>query len=185
MKDNFVQDYNTAFNLGLTHKVVFEMGEDTSDDFERVNLVMRKYQTISDYLFQNKAVHIILTSWKNRKETLFDLNGIDFKISTAKKIKFKKDYSNVVRFDNVEQNDEIIYLEYNEFNFEIVKPLIKGIAGFELALNNSLNARMYLVSFDRSPTLLNLYDDRGMELISNSPNLIQEIRQNFSDWITM
>ncbi len=61
-------------------------------------------------------------------------------------------------------------------------PLLKAICNQDLALKPSIYHRVYFINIDRK-TIFHVYDDRGCDLLAESPENIRSIYKTFNDWI--
>ncbi|WP_445440402.1 DUF3885 domain-containing protein [Dyadobacter frigoris] len=78
---------------------------------------------------------------------------------------------------------EILYIKYENYSLGKIFPLVQMIAGFDLGFKNTINILSYFLSFQNQPLLLNLYDDRGMELLAHDEQLINSVGGKFADYV--
>ena len=76
----------------------------------------------------------------------------------------------------------IRHLKYEKCSFDAISPLIQAIAGRELGLRRSANVTAYFLTFEGSHTMLNLYDDRDVELLSDNEVYVEQISREFNQY---
>lgn len=179
MNINFQELCINNFFLKENYKVVFRMGE-SEDAHKRVEEVANKFQYISEYVFKNNKVWLLLFVWeeedikKLQKDKLIQCANTIYKIHHSDNILSYLPYDTEALYEA-----SIFVLEYNEFEYRVFENLIKQHIGYELALDDTLNINFYLVSISpKYNALLNLYDDRGLELLTNNNMFLKDIEEN-------
>lgn len=171
--------FHKNFTNGIEHKIVFEMSGNIKDENLRVKNVIQRFKEISEAVFINKDIWIALIMWNNSMGTYKDLQDCKFKTDEATLLLEGDINDKIFHFDDYE-DCKIIYLYYNKYDFAKVEPLVTAIAGFELGVEPSANVNAYFLNFQEdNAVLLNLYDDRGMELITTNLEFRQKILKQF------
>lgn len=182
----FIDSYKRSFGNNSELKLTFEMGGD-EDGIKRVNQVVQRFKEISDYIFKDKEVWVLLIIWdangSNKKELLssgFNINNAtsyfhgDLNDGLINKENFYEDALNEA---------EILYIKYDLYQFECIFPLVYSKAGFELGIDNTAGIVSYFITFENPPILLNVYDDRGMELLTHDKKVINDVGTKFSKYL--
>ena len=174
-------------NLDLEHfgkdnkiNLVFEMGE-SEDNFERVNSTLIKSKEILDFLFNKKNLWVKLIIWNKSFNTRQQLENCHFDWNKAKVVIELNDSVILKEFEK--EDTESYCLFYPQYEFENIKPIIQAIAAFELGIYPAANITAYFISFDRYPFLVNLYDDRGMEVLFCDTQQYDTLKNEFSKYI--
>jgi hypothetical protein len=178
---NYKKHFNT-FKLKEAIQLVFDMGGKIKNEQKRVNQVLERSREIFTELLCQKDLWLRLTIWDyNTKNTLEELTRCGFDFNKATRF-FEISDSNDLEYN--EQFDAKTYcLYYEKFNFEDIYPLLSAIASYELALNYSANVTAYFISFCSSPVLINLYDDRGLEVLIKDKYLFKRMYYKFEKYI--
>ncbi|PLS01807.1 DUF3885 domain-containing protein [Neobacillus cucumis] len=61
-------------------------------------------------------------------------------------------------------------------------PLLKAICNQDLGLKPSFFHRVYFININKK-TIFHVYDDRGCDLLSTSPETIKDMYNRYNDWI--
>lgn len=164
MDKDFKKKFHKSFSDDNQYKIVFNMSDYLKDEESRVKKVIQRFKSISQEIFHDSDIWVALVIWNQSIETAKDLKACGFKIEDVTSV-FKGNINdNIFNFEDYEDS-EIIYLYYDKFDFAKLKPLVRAIAGFELAVKPSASITAYFLNFQKDrDVLLNLYDDRGMEL---------------------
>lgn len=188
-KIDFINLYKQFFSKNNELKLRFEMGGKLKSK-KRITQVLKRFEEISSYIFDNKEVWILLIIWdskgNNKKELLN--SGFEKSLSLADEYytgKLRDEVIDIHNF-NIEafEDAEILYIKYKIYNFNAIFPIVYSKAGFELGANNTAGIVAYFISFsDEQPILLNLYDDRGMELLTTKQTLVNLIHNKFDEYI--
>ena len=180
-KEELIKKYKKYFSYNDEFRVVFEMGGGLNDEL-RLRQVHNRFKEISEYIFKNDEIWIILILWDIDRDTKGQLKRVGFKEENATKI-FKGENEDNLFEREITENDEIYYVNYNKYSFNNIYSLVRAIGGYELGLDCGVNITAYFISFKDNPVLMNLYDDRGMELLSNDLETINKVSENFSDYV--
>jgi hypothetical protein len=66
---------------------------------------------------------------------------------------------------------------------EPVRSVITSIINYEMAEEPSANITCYFINFEK-PVIINVYDDRGMDIYSPDKRIINELSNKFATWRT-
>ena len=179
--EQFLSDYKKYFGGEKGDQLVFEMGEEIDEPKKRVDQVISRFKEITNCVLGDNGFWVILIAWDESRGTLKDLEKCGFHFDKASFFKKEKAVNNITSLD-ISEDDGLYYLYYNSYERKDILPLISAIAGYELGIVESANISAYLVSFHEVPILLNLYDDRGMELISNDLDWVKSQTENFANY---
>lgn len=174
-KQRFIENFLQKEN----YKIVFKMGEN-EDDYKRVEEVENKFRCISEYIFKNSKVWILLFIWEKDDENILVKDTGIQSASIVHKIYNDDSLLSYFPYDTEAMSEaKILLLEYDEFRYNNIENLVKLHAGYELALDNTFNISFYIISmFHQYNTLVNLYDDRGLKLLTDNHNFIRDIKES-------
>ncbi|MDP2385338.1 MAG: hypothetical protein Q8M29_03120 [Bacteroidota bacterium] len=185
-KQDFIKAYKKQFIAKNKFKIVFEMGALLKGK-ERVGQVTNRFKEIADFIFEQKELWVLLILWDVERGTKNDLAKCGFEENAAThsyKGKIEDGLLANSRFDSQAiKESEIKYLKYEKFSFDKISPIVRAIAGYELGFENSANISAYFLSFEDTAVLLNLYDDRGMELLNDASEFTSEISNKFQRYL--
>jgi hypothetical protein len=185
-KSEFINAFKLSFVSDTEFKVTFEMGQNAKGQ-KRVNQVLERFENISKFVFQNDEIWVLLIIWDAKGENKKDFLNIGFDKSIATECYNGKIKDALIKkeqfYDKAIANAEIFYLKYNTYLFDKVMPLVYSKAAFELGFQNTASIVAYFISFKNQPILLNLYDDRGMEILSNDKEIISNLEKKFYRYI--
>jgi hypothetical protein len=186
-KFNTLNYFNLQYkriNESIRHQalssITFEMAGKVKNSKNRVANVLERSRLIFSDILAGKDFWIRLCTWDGVTNTLNKLSKVGFKIDKAGA--FYEQNEDCELEDNEDENCEIVYLYYNSFNFEDIYPLILVIASFDLGLEPHIDIKAFFICFHPSHILINLYDDRGMEVIA-SKNDIKKSVKKFSQFL--
>ncbi|KAA0991033.1 DUF3885 domain-containing protein [Dyadobacter aurulentus] len=186
-KQEFIRDYKKLFSQNNEFKIRFEMGGNIRSKKKRVKQVLTRFEEISNVVFMKKEIWVLLIIWDFKMDNNEKLIRLGFDIDLAKNYYFGKVNDGLIEMKYFDQEvldeAEILYLEYGSYSFRDILPLVHSSAGFDLAMENTAGLSAYYISFSKEPVLLNLYDDRGMELLSHDKKLIDSISRKFSHYL--
>lgn len=182
----FIETYKRVFTKNDERKIRFKMGEKKEGE-ERVCQVLSRFEEISNYIFNRKEVWVLLIIWDANGENKKELVDAGFNEGKADEYHYGQVSDGLIKEENFSSeallNSEILYLKYNSYSFERVRPLIYSKAGFELGFERTAGIVAYFISFENCPILLNLYDDRGMEVLVENEKVMDEIHNRFVKYI--
>lgn len=148
------------------NKLRFELGGDEMD-LNRVSQAKYRSNQILQYCFNGLPIWLRIILWDKRSE--IDLNNAGFTIETS---------DNNFRDENEEG---ILYLYLKKYSPSIVSPIVTSIINYEMAEEPSANIACYFVDFHRS-VIVNIYDDRGMDVYSPDKAIIDALLNRYSSW---
>lgn len=67
----------------------------------------------------------------------------------------------------------------SDFNYI---PMLKAICNQDMGIRPSIFYRVYFINVSKN-TIFHVYDDRGCDLLANSPDSIQDIYEEYNEWI--
>lgn len=76
----------------------------------------------------------------------------------------------------------MLYLYVKKYSSFIGSPIFTSIINYEMAEEPSADITSYFVDFDRS-IIVNIYDDRGMDVYSPNKAIIKGLLNRFSSWL--
>jgi hypothetical protein len=176
----FETSYLKFFGSESEMSLVLEMGEG-EDAVQRVNITHQKSKEVLDYLFDSRDLWIKLIIWNKSFNTRFELEKCQF--DWKKPMQVVDLHDSIVLNASEKVDTDAYFLYYPKYDYEMVRPLIQAIAAFELGLDPSANISAEFMSFGRSPVLVNLYDDRGMEIISIDSDHHQVLMNRFIRYV--
>lgn len=185
-KLEFIDAYRDLFAGNSELKVRFKMGEDMRGA-KRLNQVLRRFEDISDFVFRDKEIWVFLIVWnaneENAKKLLKEMSGEQGATSYYHG-KIDDGLVDKERYDEEAFEDaEIVYLKYDHYSINLILPIVYSKAGYDLGMEDTTGILAYFLCFEDHPILLNLYDDRGMELLSHDKNTINSVCEKFRDYV--
>ncbi|MBM7703133.1 DUF3885 domain-containing protein [Metabacillus iocasae] len=99
------------------------------------------------------------------------------KIKKYIKTKFSKQEIHLV--SESERNEFFIYCKTDDLKHKL---LIQSIANRDLHIQPSLEEECYIINMNKH-TVFHLYDDRGLDVVSNNPLALKRLQQQFHHWI--
>lgn len=172
----FLENYKINFSENTKYQIVVDLGT-SKDNLTRFDETVNRFKSVSDYLFKNKETYVVLIRWDAKSEE--DYYGkASQSIEVADEKYDLKPYSKVLDLE-FESDDEIVLLYHNSYSYISIEKIVRGLAGFDLALDEGLNLTAYFISFEKAPFLVNMYDDRGLEILTNDDYLNKQIRERF------
>lgn len=176
--DYFIENYRINFSNQNIYKAVFKLGL-SSNYFIRFEEAIKHFRNITEYLFDKKDMYILLVKWGSKSEENY-YGKPDFICDSVDEEYNLEFFKERFGFD-LTSDDEICLLYNKRFYYDSVRQIIDGIVGFDLGLDSGLNISAYFISFDNTPFLVNMYDDRGMEVLTDSAFLIENVKNEFRD----
>jgi hypothetical protein len=175
----FLKKYNTTFNKN-SFKLVFDLGGNESDDLKRAQQANQRVKRVFDSLFKKKDLWLILISWDTKTKMLEELKTCGFEINDSNTLIEGKKEDLIVNYDLLNPIGTY-YLHYKEINYSSIENISLGIINNELGLEPYTGIRAYFVSFEGLPIFLNLYDDRGLELLVTNEKYYDQISSEFKN----
>ena len=156
---------------GISHgRVRFNLGGDSPNMKERLDQSLLRGKLILQDCLKDKDIWFRITFWnEGEKDNLLDaglnINQVD-----------------LVLEDNIDDND-ILVLYKRKFSATFINPIILSNINFEIGNKPFANFTCYFINFS-IPVVINIYDDRGMDVVSTSSPFIKNLSQKYKDWIT-
>lgn len=186
-KAEFIKNYKAQFTKNKVFQLKFEMGGSIKIKIKRVAQVLNRFEEVSNTIFLNEEIWVLLIIWDAKKSSISKLFSEEFTTNNPKKYYKGEINDGLIETNNFDQGAfdeaEIFYLQYSQYSFDKVIKLVYSSAGFDLAIENTIGITAHYVSFKREPILLNIYDDRGMELLSPDKNIVDSIGEKFSQYL--
>lgn len=148
------------------NKLRFELGGDEID-LKRVSQAKERSSQILQYCFSGLPIWLRIILWD--KEGEMDLSKAGLAVET-----FDDSFKD-------ENEEDILYLHLKKYSPFIVNPIVTSIINYEMAVEPSANITSYFIDFDRS-IIVNIYDDRGMDVYSPGKAFIKGLLNRFSSW---
>jgi hypothetical protein len=138
------------------------------DGSARLPQILSRCNSILRFCFDNKVFWLRIILWSDKEE--INLKNAGFSFHKASKVfRLKGEY-------------ETLYMHFNRYSKTFALPIIKSIVNFDMAEEPSANITCYFVSFSR-PLIINIYDDRGLDIYSPNKELLNRTRKEFFDLI--
>lgn len=153
-----IKGNRTRFELGGSYEFI-----------DRVNHAINKAQEVLNYCFEGKGIWLRIILWDTDAEISMLKAGL-------KKSAFHTYYKE--KFEN----EDVLYLQLVKYESILIEPLIKSVVNYELGEDPSANITCYYINFENQ-IIANLYDDRGMDVVSLDKLAFKKLRTAFSDWI--
>jgi hypothetical protein len=157
-----------------------ELGEDLEGE-KRINQGLIRSRDIFNFVFENDDIWIRLILWDIEfLDTYNSLVACGFKFDECDNV---YEVSNPVGLDEYQLEDtKVCYLHYKKFEFEKIKPLLSAIFTYELDVEPSANVSAVFLKKNLYLTLINPYDDRGLDILTNNSSNFDKINEKFDKW---
>jgi hypothetical protein len=152
-------------------RVRLQMGS-VSDPKQRRDQVVERCLRVARYVLDNGPFWTRMTVWGEGCHTaLSELQRCGLGFSP-----------DVLMKDAVDDSCVLVN-HWKVFSENAVSASAFVIAGFDLGLDPHIDMKCYFVSFVHN-VILNLYDDRGLDVVALSPSLIKNVEREFS-WLVV
>ena len=179
----FIERYENSYNRDNCFQSRIEIGEDFESDYLKVKHIHKLMEDICNHFFFNKELYIVLFLWNTNKKTKQELITCGFNYSKIDSIFNDLKISDIKLADNP-PNKEVSLLIINKYDFSTIKSIVQAIAGYEILIKPSANISAYFISFgEEYDVLVNLYDDRGIEILTTSQIISNQIENIFFNTI--
>ena len=187
-KENFILNYKKYFFHNNQKRLTFDMADNVKAK-KRLTQAIERFKIISNFLFSGKEVWILLIIWDAKGENKQELLRSGFLNTLENSTKF---YSGSLKDGLIDESNfdsealeecEILYINFDNYNFDTIYPIVYSKAGFDLALENTAGLIAYFISFDEEPVFLNFYDFRGMEFLTNDQGVIDVVSNKYNDFL--
>ncbi|MFA6084521.1 DUF3885 domain-containing protein [Mucilaginibacter sp.] len=149
------------------NRIRFELGGEEVDS-KRIAQALDRSNQILQYCLHNLDVWLRIVLWSDKEEAFLEKAGLV--IQSA---------NNIFRQKN---NEEALYLYYDRFSKSIVKPVITSIINYDIGEEPSANITCYFINFEKQ-IVINIYDDRGMDIYSTNKKIIERTSDKFYTWL--
>ncbi|PWG78084.1 DUF3885 domain-containing protein [Pararcticibacter amylolyticus] len=150
------------------NRLRIELGGE-GDDSARVIQAIQRSNRILEYCFSGKDVWIRAILWSEDEEAALEMAGLS--VRSANKL-----------FRQKKEDEEVLYLFFDRYTDSLGKVLTTSIINYEMALEPSANITCYFINL-KDQLIINIYDDRGMDIFSPNDDLIYAIGRQFSGWL--
>ena len=173
--NDFENTFNSVFGnidretLALIdhNRLRVELGEEKEGE-NRIKQAIERSTNILKYCFKNKEMFLRIVLWNS-----------DAKI-ILKDILL--DVDNTFERDSTNDDENILYVFMKKYKENIGIFISTLIVHYDLALDPSANITCYFVNFD-TPIIINIYDDRGMDIYSPNLHFMDNLSKTYSNWI--
>lgn len=159
-------DRTTLSSLG-EDKLRFELGGEETDSI-RIRQAIDRSGQILQYCFGVSPIWLRIILWGEDDDINLKNAGLVIKDAD--------------RTFSDKQEEEILYLHYTKYSPFLVSPITTSIINYEMAEEPSANITCYFIDFEKL-IIINIYDDRGMDVYSPDKGLIKDISSKFYDWL--
>jgi hypothetical protein len=173
--DDFENKFNEVFGdvdrVTLSslskNKLRFELGGEGSD-MNRIEQARNRSNQIFQHCFNGLPLWLRIILWD--EEAAINLNKAGLTIKSS------DDY-----FES-KNEENILYLFIKKYSFSKIDPVVSAKINYEMAEEPSANITCYFINFEKS-IIVNVYDDRGMDIYADNQSIINELLSKFSDWV--
>mgnify|MGYP001081367849 CR=1 FL=1 len=174
--DDFENFYNAVFpridkntlSAQKNNRIRIELGGNKTGK-NRVKQCLFRCKKILKYCFEDHEIWLRMILWSDRERD--NLKDANFQFNKAE-LTFERKLN--------EGNLLIIYKrQYSEF---FCYPIVTSIINYEINREPFANITCYFINFS-IPLIINIYDDRGMDIVSNNTKILKGIKEKFKDWI--
>ena len=149
------------------NRIRLELGE-SELEMNRFKQAFLRADEVFRFCFEDFSVWLRIVLWTDAEEKNLEQAGLA--IETA----------DIVFRTKVDGN-EVLYLNYRRYSCEMVGAVIKSIINYEMAKDPSANITCYFINFEKR-LMINVYDDRGMDIHSPDTKFFSEISNRFAVW---
>lgn len=150
-------------------RIRFALGGDLPNTDKKVNQVLDRCNQILQDCFLEKDIWLRIILW-NKREKINLLNA-GLKITHA----------DLILEENIEANDTLI-LYKKKFSSSFLEPILLSNINYEIGKNPFANITCYFINFS-IPLVINIYDDRGMDVVSPNKEFIKNLSSKYKDWL--
>lgn len=177
--DFFLEQYHKAFNIN-PHKIVLELGAQETNEIKRAQQARKRVRKIFNKLVKQENLWLVFITWDTKTALLKELKKCGFAIKDANDLIEGKKEDLIVNYDLLNPKG-VYYLSHEIVDYSIIEKMILGIINNELGLEPYTEIKIYFISFFNEPIFLNIYDDRGIEILVTNENHLQRINNEFND----
>jgi hypothetical protein len=151
-------------------RVRLKMGSLSEPAERRAEVVERSLHVLS-FLFDGSAMWGRIRLWDGDTDRALEKLG-----------QYECAESAVVQLRAGSDDACILLRHWKEFDAKAVVAILHAIAGYELGLEPRIDLKCYFISLSRG-FIVNLYDDRGMDVVAVSPNVVRHVADEFPDLV--
>ncbi|MCY1524189.1 hypothetical protein D9M68_591130 [compost metagenome] len=159
----------TSLSSLSENKLRFELGGE-EDGLLRIKQALHRSNQIIQYCFEGLAIWLRIILWDEDAGINLTNAGLDKKNADSS---FKNS-------DN--PDEEVLYLHFNKCSPIITSPILTSIINYEMAEEPSANVTCYFINLEKS-IIVNVYDDRGIDIYSQNKNITSDLADKFHDWL--
>ena len=156
--------FNTLTDV--VDKIRLELGGEKGDDEYRATLAYERALDVLNTTFAGKNIWLRVILWDT--------------IITNEELGIND--PDLIKFDIKTENSRTLYLHCSQYDTYIVGLILKLIINYELAIEPGLNIQCFYCNFDL-PVLVNVYDDRGMDIVTPNGELHQFLLKKYTKWL--
>jgi hypothetical protein len=170
-EDDFTRTFGNINRSTLSsineNRLRFELGGEEVDS-NRIKQALDRSNQILQYGFHNLDIWLRIILWSDKEEGFLEKAGLATQSADSA---FKQ-----------KNEEETLYLYYNKFSKSLIEPIITSIVNYEMAEEPSANITCYFVNFEKQ-LVINIYDDRGMDIYSTDKEIVEAISDKFYPWL--
>jgi hypothetical protein len=170
-ENSFIQKFGdldrTSLGSIVENKLRFELGGEGTDS-ARITQAIKRSNQILQYCFDESPIWLRIILWSDEEEV--NLKNAGLIVHNADKV-----------FRN-KGDEEILYLYFKKYLSFQVSPIITSIINYDMAEEPSANITCYFVDLEKL-ILVNIYDDRGMDVYALNQEFIKDLSSKFQSWM--
>lgn len=164
----FPQINTNTLSVLKTNRIRIELGANKKGK-KRVEQCLFRCDEILKYCFGDQDIWIRTTLWSDaEKENLVNAG-------------FKFNKADLIFEENREEN-HILFIYKRQYSLSFFNPIILSIINYEINEVPFANITCYFINFS-TPLIINIYDDRGMDIMSSDKDLFKRVQEHFKAWI--
>ncbi|GAB2580320.1 DUF3885 domain-containing protein [Spirosoma areae] len=152
--------------VSLNNRIRLELGGEF-DFEERVTIAIHRATSVLNDIFFDRPIWLRLVSWDH------EIDLVSLKLAQSDSIQFKKRG----------KGNTIFYIYYPAYSSDLIAGIIKSIIGFDLGLEDGLNINCLYFNYE-IPAVVNIYDDRGMDILVLDKEVEMILKEKYSELIT-
>jgi len=157
-----IKNFNSLMNVA--NKIRIELGAEY-DAEQRITVATQRSISVISNVFSGKGIWMRLVSWEENPDLVYGLFD-------PRLVKYKKK----------NKDNTVYYLYSSRYHEALIEKIINAIIEFDMGMDNGMNIRCLFVGLDVS-AIINVYDDRGMDIVVLEPKFDQLIKSQFKDFI--
>jgi len=158
-------DRSTLSSL-IENKLRFDLGG-KEVGLERIKKANDRSNQILQYCFDESPIWLRIILWDEKGEINLRSAGLDIESADN----YFRDYT----------HENVLYLHFEKFP-ALLNPVVTSIINYDMAEEPSANITCYFIDFDKS-VIINIYDDRGMDVYSPNKIMINNLKNKFHKWL--